>query len=57
MHSFRLAKKREHEANWRKLKFGQCQEFVLTLSGIAIGWPRVRERVTRPILGINEVVI
>lgn len=35
-----LTKKREHESDWRKLKFNQYQEFVLALSGI------VRERAT-----------
>ena len=35
-----LAKNREHEADWRKLKLGQYQEFVLALSGV------VRERAT-----------
>lgn len=35
-----LTKKREHEADWRKLKFSQYQEFVLALSGV------VRERAT-----------
>lgn len=35
-----LTKRREHEADWRKLKFGQYQEFVLALSGT------VRERAT-----------
>jgi hypothetical protein len=29
-----LARRREHEADWRKLKFAQYQEFVLALSGI-----------------------
>ena len=29
-----LTKRREHEADWRKLKFAQYQEFVLALSGI-----------------------
>lgn len=35
-----LTKKREHEADWRKMKFSQYQEFVLALSGV------VRERAT-----------
>jgi hypothetical protein len=35
-----LTRKREHEADWRKLKFGQYQEFILALSGV------VRERAT-----------
>jgi len=35
-----LTKKREHEADWRKMKFGQYQEFVLALSGV------IRERAT-----------
>lgn len=29
-----LTKRREHEGDWRKLKFAQYQEFVLALSGI-----------------------
>jgi hypothetical protein len=29
-----LTKRREHEADWRKLKFSQYQELVLALSGI-----------------------
>lgn len=29
-----LTKKREHEGDWRKLKFAQYQEFILALSGI-----------------------
>lgn len=29
-----LTRRREHEADWRKLKFAQYQEFVLALSGI-----------------------
>lgn len=36
-----LTKRREHESDWRKLKFAQYQEFVLALSGI------VNERSTR----------
>ena len=28
-----LTKKREHEGDWRKLKFSQYQEFILALSG------------------------
>jgi hypothetical protein len=36
-----LSKRREHEADWRKLKFSQYQEFVLALSGI------VNDRSTR----------
>jgi hypothetical protein len=32
-----LTKKREHEADWRKLKFGQYQEFILALSGMVRG--------------------
>jgi hypothetical protein len=35
-----LTKKREHEGDWRKIKLGQYQEFVLALSGV------VRERAT-----------
>jgi len=35
-----LARRREHEADWRKLKLGQYQEFILALSGV------VRERAT-----------
>ena len=29
-----LTKRREHEADWRKFKFFQYQEFVLALPGI-----------------------
>jgi hypothetical protein len=32
-----LTKKREHEADWRRLKFNQYQEFILALSGIVSG--------------------
>jgi len=32
-----LAQKREHEADWRKLKFSQYQEYILALSGIVEG--------------------
>jgi hypothetical protein len=32
-----LTKKREHEADWRRLKFSQYQEFILALSGIVRG--------------------
>jgi hypothetical protein len=35
-----LTRQREHEADWRKLKLGQYQEFILALSGV------VRERAT-----------
>lgn len=32
--TYTLTKRREHESDWRKLKFSQYQEFVLALSGI-----------------------
>jgi hypothetical protein len=32
-----LTRRREHEADWRKLKLGQYQEFILALSGIVSG--------------------
>jgi Zn-dependent protease with chaperone function len=32
--TYLLTRRREHEADWRKLKFGQYQEFVLALSEI-----------------------
>lgn len=32
-----LTRRREHEADWRKLKLAQYQEFVLALSGIVGG--------------------
>jgi hypothetical protein len=32
-----LTKKREHEADWRRLKFSLYQEFALALSGIVRG--------------------
>jgi membrane protein implicated in regulation of membrane protease activity len=35
-----LTRKREHRADWRKLKLNQYQEFLLALSGV------VRERAT-----------
>lgn len=35
-----LTRRREHEADWRKLKLAQYQEYVLALSGV------VRERAT-----------
>ncbi|HEY1720985.1 MAG TPA: hypothetical protein VGG27_07050, partial [Magnetospirillaceae bacterium] len=35
-----LTRRREREADWRKLKFAQYQEFALALSGV------VRERAT-----------
>ena len=35
--TFVLTRRREHEADWRKLKLGQYQEFVLALSGIVRG--------------------
>ncbi|WP_454683503.1 hypothetical protein [Ancylobacter moscoviensis] len=35
-----LARRREHEADWRKLKLAQYQEYVAALSGV------VRERAT-----------
>ena len=38
--TYLLTKKREHESDWRKLKFAQYQEFVLALSGV------VQERAT-----------
>jgi hypothetical protein len=35
--TYLLTKRREHEADWRKLKFGQYQEFVLALSEVTQG--------------------
>lgn len=35
--TYLFTKKREHEAEWRKLKFAQYQEFLLALSGIVEG--------------------
>jgi len=32
-----LTRRREREADWRKLKFGQYQEYLLALSGIVEG--------------------
>ena len=32
-----LTRRREHEADWRKLKFSQYQELLLALSGITEG--------------------
>jgi hypothetical protein len=32
-----LTRRREHQADWRRLKFAQYQEFVLALSGIVEG--------------------
>ncbi|MFG1299150.1 hypothetical protein V5F49_05075 [Xanthobacter sp. V3C-3] len=32
-----LARRREHEADWRKLKLAQYQEYVLALSGVVQG--------------------
>jgi hypothetical protein len=39
--TYYLTKKKERDSEWRKLKFGQYQEFILALSGV------VRERATR----------
>jgi hypothetical protein len=38
--TYLLTKRREHEADWRKLKLERYQEFILALSGV------VRERAT-----------
>lgn len=35
--TYLLTKRREREAEWRKLKFGQYQELLLAMSGIAEG--------------------
>lgn len=35
--TYLLTKRREHEADWRKLKFGQYQELLAAMSGITEG--------------------
>ncbi len=35
--TYSLTRRREHEADWRKLKFGQYQELLLAMSGIVEG--------------------
>jgi len=35
--TYALTRRREHEGDWRKLKFSQYQEYILALSGIVRG--------------------
>jgi hypothetical protein len=35
--NYRLSVRREHEADWRKLKFDRYQEFIIALSGVVQG--------------------
>jgi hypothetical protein len=35
--SFYLTKKKEREADWRKYKYEQYKEFMISISGIVVG--------------------
>jgi hypothetical protein len=55
--TYALTRRREHETEWRKLKFGQYQEFVLALSGIIEGrsTPEAQARYSDAVNSMNLV--